>query len=46
MTGANMKRQLGLKCPLVVNGIVGEASEIKPAGRKAGYKAGSSFEND
>lgn len=41
-----MKWQLGLKCPLVTNGILDEAAEIKPARRKAGFKARSPFEND
>lgn len=43
---ANTKWQLGLKCPLVTNGILDEAVEIKPARKKAGFKARSPFEND
>lgn len=34
------------ECPLVANGILGEASEIRSAGREATFEAGSPFEND
>lgn len=30
----------------MANGVLGEASEIRSAGREATFTAGSSFEND